>query len=179
MFEGWDNFFLLLGSASAALIGLLFIVTTLASSLRVGSETMARGAALYMTPTLFHYTTVLVMSALATVPGLTGGVMAAVLGPWSLAGVGYCAVMAVLVRSRRLPDSGTWTDALTYGVLPGLIYLGLIAGAWSAARGAANAPYAIAIGLTVLIILGIRNAWDLITFIAPRSVGDAAGEGQK
>jgi len=32
MFEGWDNYFVLLGTASAGLIGLLFVVITLTSN---------------------------------------------------------------------------------------------------------------------------------------------------
>ena len=103
MFEGWGEFYILLGGAAAALVGLLFVVTTLAGTMHVGREQISQGAALYMTPTLFHYVTVLVMSALGTVPGVGGAIEALVLAPWALVGVVYCGVMAVLVRTRRLP----------------------------------------------------------------------------
>ena len=171
MFERWAEFFLLLGSASGALVGLLFVVTTLAAGMRGDRATLSQGAAYYMTPTLYHYTTVLVISAVATVPDLSGQVMAAILGFWSAAGAIYCAVMAVLLRTQRLPDAGRWVDVFTYGALPALMYLGLIAAAWLAWRGADTAPEAIAIGLVVLIVIGIRNAWDLVLFIVPRSTG--------
>jgi hypothetical protein len=169
MFEGWGEFYVILGAGSGALLGLLFVVTTLAAGMRLGRDTLTLGSALYMTPTVFHFATVLVFSAIATAPHLSGWVMALVLGPWALAGTVYSCVMAVLVRTRRLPDSGDWTDVWGYGILPAAMYLGLIACAWSAWQNSPNAPYAIAIGMVVLTIIGIRNAWDLVTFIAPRS----------
>lgn len=151
------------------LIGLLFVVTALAAEVHLGPETLAQGNAFYLTPTLFHFTTVLVISALGLVPHVEGWVVALVLAPWSVAAAIYSAAMAVLVRTRRLPDSGHWSDVWCYGILPALLYLALIACAWSAWQQSPNAPYALAIGLVALTILGIRNAWDLVTFIAPRS----------
>jgi hypothetical protein len=170
MFETWGEFFLLMGSASGALVGLLFVVTSLAVNMRGSKETLSQGAAFYMTPTLYHYTTVLVISAVATVPGLSGMWMALILGPWALVGAVYSGTISVLLRRNRLPEAGRWVDVWGYGALPGLMYLGLVAAAWLAWRGAETAPRAIAIGLVVLIILGIRNAWDLVTFMAPRSI---------
>ena len=170
MFEGWGEFYLLVGGASGALIGLLFVVTTLSAGMHIGAETLSRGAAFYMTPTLFHFVTVLVISALAAVPSVTGMWMAVVLGAWSVLGALYAAVMGVAMRKTPLPESGHWADVFGYGILPALMYLALLASASIAWRDAPQAPYAIAIGLTALIVLGIRNAWDLVTFIAPRAV---------
>jgi hypothetical protein len=169
MFEGWGEFFILLGGASGALIGLLFVVTTLAANMRLGEATMSRGTALYMTPTLFNFVTVLVISALGTTPHTSGWVVAIIVGPWALFGLVYSIPMAVLMRTRRLPDSGQWADVWGYNLLPALIYLGLLGCAWSAWQNSSNAPYELAIALVVLTILSIRNAWDLVTFIAPRA----------
>jgi hypothetical protein len=175
MFEGWSDFYLLLGTASGALIGLLFVVTTLTAEMRAGAEQISQGAAFYMTPTLFHYVTVLVLSVVSVVPGVSGLWVAVLLGPWALVGAIYSAVMAVLVRRSRQPDSGHSVDVWCYGVLPALMYLGMIAAAWLAWRDSGNAPYALGIGLVVLMIIGIRNSWDLVTFIAPRAAA-AGGE---
>ena len=58
MFEGWDNYFVLTGTASGGLIGLLFVVVTLTSGLERGRALRASG--IYMTPTLVHFAVVLV-----------------------------------------------------------------------------------------------------------------------
>jgi hypothetical protein len=173
MFEGWSEFYILIGAADAALIGLLFVVTTLSASMHIGGETLSRGAAFYMTPTLYHFVTVLVMSALAVVPHVAGVWVAAVLAFWATAGAVYAAAMGVAMRTNPLPSSGQWADVWGYGILPAAMYLGLLAAAWLSWREAANAPYAIAIGLVVLMVIGIRNAWDLVMFIVPRTVDEA------
>lgn len=173
MFEGWSEFYILVGAADGALIGLLFVVTTLSASMHLGAETLSRGAAFYMTPTLFHFVTVLVLSALAVVPHASSVWVAAVLAFWSLAGAGYASAMGAAMRTNRLPDSGQWADVLCYGILPALMYLALLAAAWLTWRGAAEAPYAIAIALVVLMVIGIRNAWDLVMFIVPRTLDEA------
>ena len=171
MFEKWTEFFLLLGGASGALIGLLFVVTTLAAGMRLGAETLARGAALYMTPTLFHFVTVLLLSAGGTAPGLNGFVVALVVAPWALLGLVYGVTTGVLIRTRRLPDAGQLADVWGFGVLPALLYLGLIMVAWGGWHDNANTPEALGIALMALTVLAIRNAWDLVVFIAPRSEG--------
>lgn len=173
MFEGWTEFYLLVGAADGALIGLLFVVTTLSAGMHIGGEMLSRGAAFYMTPTLFHFVAVLVLSALATVPHVTGFWYAAVLALWSVAGALYAGAMGVAMRQNRLPDSGHWNDVWGYGILPAAMYLGLIAAAWLSFREAPQAPYAIAIGLVVLMVIGIRNAWDLVMFIVPRTMDGA------
>jgi hypothetical protein len=126
-----------------------------------------------MTPTLFHFVTVLVMSALAVVPHVASVWVAAVLVFWAGAGAVYAAAMGVAMRTNPLPSSGQWADVWGYGILPAAMYLGLLAAAWLSWREAANAAYAIAIGLVVLMVIGIRNAWDLVMFIVPRTVEEA------
>ena len=137
--------------------------------MHIGGETLSRGAAFYMTPKLYHFVTVLVMSAMAVVPHVRGEWVAAVLVFWSVAGAIYSAAMGVAMRRNRLPSSGQRSDELGYGVLPAAMYVGLLAAAWRSWRESDNAPYAIAIGLVVLMVIGIRNAWDLVSWIAPRS----------
>src|SRR5581483_8550622 len=66
VFQGWANFYLMTGSASAGLTGLLFVVVTLLQ-VRERSQTLW-GAAIYMTPTVLSFAVVLSVSAVATAP---------------------------------------------------------------------------------------------------------------
>jgi hypothetical protein len=45
----------------------------------------------------------------------------------------------------------------------------LAAAAFVAWRGVAHAPDAVGLSLLVILMLAIRNAWDLVTWLAPRS----------
>jgi hypothetical protein len=60
------------------------------------------------------------------------------------------------------------TDVWFYGVLPSILYalLAVVSWAfWIEARWAVNAISAI---ITGLLLVSIRNEWDLVTWLAPR-----------
>jgi hypothetical protein len=79
VFEGWNDFFFMIGSAGAGLIRLLFVVVTLTSGFERSQA--LRGAKLYMTPTAPHFAVVLSIGAVAVAPGLAVWGMAVVIGP--------------------------------------------------------------------------------------------------
>ena len=167
MFEGWQDYYLLVGSAGAALTGLLFVVATLSSN-RERSQALA-GAKLYMTPIVFHLAAVVLLSGAAMAPEMNAPRFAAVSGTVALVGLVW-AVRIVIGILRFAPEGPAhWTDTWFYGVGPGLIYvlLGLVAA--HLLRGGAGGADAIAALALALLLLCIRNAWDLVTWLAPRS----------
>src|SRR4051794_30516221 len=90
MFHEWDSFYLLVGSAAAALIGLLFVVSTLTTNVDQGRATL--GAKVYMTPTVFHLAVVLVVSAMALTPNIAVHAAAAIVGLCAVVGFPYAAL---------------------------------------------------------------------------------------
>ena len=166
MFEHWDSYYLLIGTAAGALIGLLFVVATLNAGREVSSVT--RGTQTYLTPTVFHFAMVVVVSALATAPGLPGRFVGPALAACALAGLLYSVWICVRLSQNKL-EGEHWSDFWFFGAAPGATYLGL--GATAAAVWAAPlaVPYGTAFLLLLLMLLGIRNAWDLVTWLAPRT----------
>ena len=59
-----------------------------------------------------------------------------------------------------------------YGAAPAAIYFGLCAASAALATRAEGATYAVAALTLTLLLVGIRNAWDLVTWIAPMRKGD-------
>jgi len=173
MLHGWDNFYLMMGSAAAALIGLLFVVMTLTSGFERSQA--LRGASLYMTPTALHFGVVLSTSAVTLAPGLPLSVIVVLLGVIALAGLGYSVRSCIgIANPRQGAEPPHWSDFWTYGASPAAIYVGLcvaIVALWVRAEWG---PYAIAGLLLVLLLVGIRNAWDLITWIAPKRPDSSA-----
>ncbi|MFI4936226.1 MAG: hypothetical protein ACHP7N_16560 [Caulobacterales bacterium] len=167
MFQGWDNFFFMIGSAAAGLIGLLFVVVTLTSSIERSQA--LRGATLYLTPTAMHFAFVLTISAVAIAPGLPASASAIVLGVVALVGLANALRSTIgILKPRQGMEPPHWTDAWMYGATPAAIYLGLSAaslGLWAHTPWAAHL---LAAGLLGLLLVGIRNAWDLVTWIAPK-----------
>jgi len=164
----WETFYLMIGSAGAGLIGLLFVVVTLTAGLE--RAVTFRGARLFLSPTALDFAVVLSVSAVAIAPGLPIAAMASAFAFISLVGLGF-AIRSSIGIYRPPPagiDPPDWTDFWMYGVLPAVIYVALLATSGALGFELPGAPFVLAALLLALLLVGIRNAWDLITWIAPR-----------
>jgi hypothetical protein len=169
MFEGWGDFYLLIGTAAVTLIGLLFVVVTLAAGHE--QRLVSRGARFYMTPIVIQFGLVLLLSGVALAPKLTAPTLGTVVAVVAMAGLLYATAIAI-----NLPD---WTDVWGYGALPVAGYLALAAAAatfWVVPR---DAPYALAAVLLAQLLVSIRNAWDLVIWLAPRRPAAEGGGSPK
>jgi hypothetical protein len=166
MFEDWENFYILIGSAAGALIGLLFVVVTLTGNMGLDRARMLWAADLFMTPTVVMFCTVLVTGALATAPRLEPVVQRGVIGAMALGGLAYGAWVSLGIR-RRQDQTAHWSDLWYYGVAPAAAFAGL--GLADILAGAAPSLFAYGVGalMIAMLLIGIRNAWDLITWMAP------------
>jgi hypothetical protein len=166
MFQGWENFFYLIGSAAGALIGLMFVVITLTAGYE--PRRVSRGAPVYVTPIVFHYSVVLVVSAISEVPALSSSLVGLFLGACAIAGVTYSTATTIRLSRKGWEDPIPWSDKCFYGFLPAITYVALVVAAsavWVVGRKAVLAIGAI---MLALLLLGIRNAWDLATTLAQR-----------
>jgi hypothetical protein len=167
VFGGWQSFYQMTGEAAATLIGLLFIVASLTSGRP--ASTNDRGVKLFTTPTVFHLASVLVISALALAPDGEGRSRAAMMLGWAFLSFVYTAVLAIQIRGiRSQAHQAHWTDPWWYGVAPSVAYLALAGTTALAWARIAHATYFAALCLMVLLLVAIRNAWDLVTWLAPR-----------
>jgi hypothetical protein len=167
MFEHWDSFFLLIGGAAGALIGLMFVVVTLTA--RLDLEQAERGATVYMTPIILHFASVLVLSAVGSVQQAAPAVLAGVFGLVGVLGFGASLRVAILLRTGRLMQAAHWTDFWWYGFGPTAAYLGLVAAAVAIVAAPAWGAPLVGAALVAVLLLGVRNAWDLVTWMAPRA----------
>lgn len=161
MLEGWHDFFVLLGTAAAALVALLFV----AVSVGVGflSFRSAAGTRMYMSPVVVHFTGVLFACAAGLVPGLGAVSCAWLFGAGAASGIIYSVIIAVPILRNPATDLD---DKICHGVVPPISYvLGLIA-AVLFYRGSPAAPDVLAVTFVVLLAGNIRNAWDLVLFMA-------------
>src|SRR5580704_17838379 len=100
--DQWANFFLVASASAATLIGLLFVVITLAAERRPDEAGKIR---LYLTPTVVYFGSVLLLAALFTFPTqsrLSVSISSGVVGALGLA---YAAVVAFGRGTRRHPYS--------------------------------------------------------------------------
>ena len=170
MFQGWNSFYQMTGGAAANLIGLLFVVATLIE--RRDRARVLRGVSIYLTPTALHFAMVLLVSALALAPRLAISAGAVLVGLGAVLGLGN-AIWACVGMRARSPGAAPphWSDFWLYGAAPVAVYLGLAATSVALWARAGWAVHALAAVLVALLLLGLRNAWDLVTWVAP--TGDA------
>lgn len=164
---GWGNFYLITGTAAAALTGLQFIVQTLlASSLRraVASGDPEAGTAAFGTPTVVHFTLALVLSAVLCAPWTGPVALRATLG---LLGIGALVYSAVVLRRARRQTGyvPAFEDWLWHIVLPFVAYAAVLLAAVVLGGGATAALFALAGATLLLLCIGIHNAWDTVTYL--------------
>jgi hypothetical protein len=169
VFHAWESFYITVGSASAGLIGLMFVVTTLTAGYE--RSRAVRGARLYLTPVVLNFATVLSMSAVALAPAPVIAFQAVLFAVIGVVGLGNMVLVAVGIRTGEMPH---WSDFWCYGAAPAVIYALLIwvsTGIWGAQTWAFWAMAGLSLAL---LLLSIRNAWDLVTWMTPHP--DVPGE---
>lgn len=165
MLDDWGEFFFMVGSSAAGLVGLLFVVATLTAD--VETRRAIRGMQLFMTPNVFHFVVVLTICALCCSPQVTPELLA---GAMAVAAAGGFIYLARLFISLSRPDAVEhWSDRIYYGAIPAIGYLVLGFSAWAVWTRQSYGDAMVAISMLGFLLLGIRNAWDLVSWMAPRT----------
>jgi hypothetical protein len=159
----WHDFYMLLGTASAALVALLFVAASIGASFLTPERSIATRT--FMSPVVFHFSTILLFSLIALVPSHTPVSFAAGFGSVAIAGIGYTTVVLVGLARASVRDV---TDRLGYGLLPLAAYAGVLAAAACAVLQPELSADVLAGAALLLLAVNIRNAWDLMLAFARR-----------
>ena len=168
MFHAWHEFYGLLGTAAATLVALLFV----AASVGVGLLTTERaaGTRLYISPIILHYASVLFISLIILIPALGDRMLGATIELCGAVGL----VGSVVITVRLFRDSKSeFVDRFAYGAWPFVAYAGVASAGFLIMMSSQHAPIILAASLLLLLLVNIRNAWDLTITFARRH-GDNA-----
>lgn len=163
LLDGWENFYVIIGSSAGALIGLQFVVVTLMADMPFQQgEIEASGA--FTTPSVVHFAVVLLLSAIASIPWNEITAPAAI---WGF--VGFCGAIYTLVVIRRLRRLSMYEpvfeDWLFHAILPLAAYAMITTAAAIASWHERPALFIGAGSAMLLLFIGIHNAWDLVTHL--------------
>jgi hypothetical protein len=163
----WHDFYVLAGTAGATLLGLMFV----AVSLGIGFLTDERQAATrtFLSPVVIHFTCVFFVSAVALFPSHQAQVFATLIGATALIGAaisGYITVQVVRTEMTNYVE-----DYFAYGLLPSLGYAAMLAAAVSIYLEKHFGLDALAGAVLLLVVVNIRNAWDLTLTMVRRRGG--------
>jgi hypothetical protein len=116
-----------------------------------------------MSPVVFHFSTLLLISLVALVPSHTALSLAVGIVLVAVAGLGYTTVVLVGLARASVTDVA---DRFGYGILPLAAYLAMLAAAGLIISPAADGGYVLAVAVLLLLAMNIRNAWDLMLAFA-------------
>ena len=159
---GWGNFYVIVGGAAGALIGLQFVVITLIAGRPVVAGQELAGSA-FATPTIVHLGAVLLLSAVVCAPlrGVTGiGIF------WGLLGTAGIVYEVIVVRRMRMQSvyKPQFEDWLFHVLLPFAAYAALAGSAIATRTGLPDAMFGAGAAALLLLFVGIHNAWDAVTY---------------
>jgi hypothetical protein len=180
--SAWVNFYGVVGTAAGSLVGLTFVVISLVAG-RAGQAVRpglsGGGIGAYNTPTVVHFAAVLVAGATLSAPWPTLAPVAILLGLGGLGGAAY-----VVVVARRLARWEVYVPVIEdwafHAALPLAAYAGLVVAALLLPGSPKSALFVVGAALLLLVVVGIHNAWDLVTALALQNANkrDGGQDGQ-
>jgi hypothetical protein len=161
--EHWHEFYLLVGTAAAALVALLFVAASIGAGF-LSAERSARTRT-FMSPVVLHFTAVLFACMIGLVPSHTGTSFGSLVAAGALGAAAY----ALVILTRVLKDDTIdLADRLFYGISPLIGYAAGLVSAGLFFFGSHRAPDVLAGAIIWLLIVNIRNAWDLMLFLSAK-----------
>ncbi|HZR33419.1 MAG TPA: hypothetical protein VFA76_16355 [Terriglobales bacterium] len=171
----WESFYVIVGSSAGALTGLQFVVIALVADMEAATSMLEIRA--FGSPTVVHFCASLLISAIMSAPWHTLSSAGYGLGACGAIGLAYA--ISVVRHARRQtgyhPDKEDWA---WYIMLPLLGYAALLASAALLHRHPTPSLFAVAGTALLLLLIGIHNAWDTVTYMAVER-GRAAKKGRE
>ena len=165
LLDNWHDFDLLVGTAAATLVGLMFVAASIAASFF--TENNRAGMQAFISPTVVHFTSVLIVALFAVVPTHEWLTLAGMLALVGIAGGVYSTNLWIQLFVRRRFNVDI-VDRLFYAAIPLLGYALLLLAAFFLLRHSEAGLDLLAAAQITLILAGIRNAWDMMIWIVIR-----------
>jgi len=159
----WNNFYVMVGSASGALIGLQFVVITL-----IAQKPQLRGAgdtaAAFLSPSIMQFGVTLLVSAVFLAPWISERFPLGLLSIAGIVGIGYTGIVAIRMRRQMFyhPDI---QDGIFHLLLPAAAYTILAGSLVAVSLFPHETLFGIGAAALLLLCIGIRNAWDNIAYM--------------
>lgn len=173
LLTGWESFYVIVGSSGAALTGLMFVVIAIIADSPQVRDTSAIKA--FGTPTMVHFCVALLISAVVSAPWHRIWSLAATITAIGIGGVAYgCIVIARAVKQTGYKP--VFQDWLWYMALPLAAHVTFVIAGLLLPRLSDASLFFVGTATLLLLLIGIHNAWDTVTYIAidMRDTGEAA-----
>jgi hypothetical protein len=161
----WHDAYMLFGTASATMIGLLFVAASVGSSFFNQDRHPALRA--FLSPSLVHLTCVLAACLIAISP-LRSWLLGDLITADGLFGVLYAGLVWRRMVRHGFSATIDLEDRVWYAVLPAVGYTVMTAAGITLALQLALGCGVLAVAMGLLVLVGIRNAWDMTVWTVVR-----------
>jgi hypothetical protein len=163
VFAPWTNFYVIIGSSAAALTGLMFVVVTLAAGNQRSNTSI--GFAAFSTPTVVHFCAAFLIAGTLSAPWRSLATPVVLIFLIGVCGIVYD--VRVIYLTRQLNQYQLmFDDWIWFAIVPLLNDLAITATAALLPKDPAAMLFPLGGATISLIVVGIRNAWDVVTFLA-------------
>lgn len=170
----WQNFYVIVGSSAGALTGLQFVV--LALLMQVRGTASRHSIRAFGTPNITHFCAALVISALMAAPWRSFFYLSLCLGICGVAGVVYS--INTFRYAHKAEYNADFEDWIWFVAIPLIAHIVLVGSASVFRWNLQAALWGTAVASLVFLLVGIRNAWDTVTYLAT-SRGSNAPEAEQ
>lgn len=161
----WQSFYLLVGTAAATLIGLMFVAVTFGASLMTAESSPSARA--WLNPPFAHFVTVLFVACVMASPATSALPISG-----ALLVIPLSRALALVRVYRHMREAHAkysdleLSDWISGVALPLACYLALLATGAAFVRGYAAAFAGLAVVTVVILLLGVYGAWELLLWLA-------------
>jgi hypothetical protein len=162
----WHDFYVLVGTASATLVGLMFVTGSIGANFFTEKNAAAMRA--FISPTVVHFSAALFISIVAAIPTQTWRTLGILLFALGAAGLLYSGKLCVQLFVRQ-SFNVDMIDRMFYALLPVVGHLLVLVASGLLLMQSEMALDFLAAALITLLGAGIRNAWDMTLWIVIRT----------
>lgn len=166
--KGWENFYVITGSAAAGLTGLTFVVIALASDARM---VRLSGLRAFITPIVIHFGAVLWIASIVSIPGHTALSLAISMAATGIGLTIYSVVTIYRMYSNLALYKPAVQDWIWNATFPVICCVSLLAAGVLVLQHAMPALYLIGAVTLAMLFIGVHNAWDLAVWITVERPG--------
>jgi hypothetical protein len=163
----WQNFYFMIGSASATLMGLLFVALSVGAG-RAAPDSIHSVRA-FVTPSYSYFFAVLLVAAIMLIPSETFNSLGCLLGIFGLGNIGYALLqfwrMLQHHQQRQPLDPDHWFWFFLFPLVSYLLIVGSAIGVWNDVLPYLNV---VAVAVIMLLVVSLRNAWHTFVWIIYR-----------
>ena len=159
----WESFYVIIGTSAAALTGLMFVVIAVVADAGPRA-TNSLGIATFVTPTIVHFCAALLISAILSAPWHEHIAIQVALGALGIFGLIY-SLMILSGMLRVTTYKPVLEDWCWHVALPLIAYASILGTAITFARYTVVGLFMAAGAATLLVFIGIHNAWDTVTHL--------------